>query len=264
MRERFDEADAVRRYQLAQVESDARVATLLRARPPRVSDPVVCYELESPYLEDVARTVEQRVFEERFGNSAEDMARIYGPFEDASSFFLAVDQLRGTPVGALRVIEASPAGLPTFNYLPESATLAPTGDIMAAEGITTLTSCWDVGTVAVLPGYRRQGYGVSVQLYRAMWRSAEMHGIEHLLAVLDEIPYRTLTRYLGIPFRQMVQTTSFSYEGSKVSVAVHGYTPDFERQMRRKSLTLRGLMARKALWPLVYGTRDMSIDLGGA
>lgn len=256
-----DDGDA-HRYDLNEREMMLRTSRLLDEIPPATERRYVCYELDSPEIADVARTIERTVFETSFDNGAGEMTRIYGPYEAASRFLLSVDQIERRPVGALRIISNSPAGLMTLNTLPADATPMSAGELLSHHGITSLDDCWDVGTVAVMPEYRRQGKGISVQLYRGLYVSATNEGIEHMTSIIDLHPYETMTKYLGIPFVPLGGSGPFSYEGSEESVAVYGHIPDFYPKMRRKSMTAKGLLARKALWPLVFGTEDDALLLG--
>lgn len=251
----------VESYELSMSAMNSRIKSFLAEHEPQTKEHIVCYEVgpDSP-LSDVARTVERIVFEKRFGNTSSDMAKIYGPYEESSRFFLSVDRENGEPVGALRVSTHSEAGLMTLNSLPEG--MKPNLEqLEATHNIQSLDDCWDVGTVAVLPAYRKQGIGVSTQLYRGMYKSAMNEGIQHLLAIIDEKPLETMTKYLGIPFVPLMGLPPFSFEGSESSTAVYGYVPDFYQKMKKKSITVRGIMARKALWPLVFGTKDDTIYL---
>lgn len=260
--ERTGHERAPQRYDLSEEELLARTSQLLDRLPPSTDRRFVCYQLGDASTEEVARTIERAVFETSFDNGDEEMSRIYGPYESASRFFLSVDRIERRPVGALRVIENSPAGMMTLNRLPEGASNMDSDQLLAFHNIDSLDDCWDVGTVAVLPEYRRQGQGISVQLYRALYVSAMKENVSHLLSIIDKRPYETMRNYLGIPFEPLGDSKPFPFEGSDESVAVHGFIPDFYPKMRRQSLTLKGLLARKALWPLVFGTEDQALMLG--
>lgn len=250
------------RYDLTERDMLHRTSELLERSPLATDRRFICYELESAEMKDVARTIERSVFETSFDNGSEEMIRIYGPYEAASRFLLSIDRIEHRPVGALRIIENSSAGLMTLNTLPAGVTGVGQETLLDHHGIRSLDDCWDVGTVAVVPEYRRQGKGISVQLYRALYVAAMKEGIEHMLSIIDTHPYETMTNYLGIPFVPLGDSSSFSYEGSEESMAVYGHIPEFYPKMRRQSLTVKGLLARKALWPLVFGTEDDAIKLG--
>lgn len=215
---------------------------------------------------DVARHIERTVFEEAFNNDAEVMAEEYGPYEDASRFFISIDRTppgkdRAIATGALRIIENSQAGLKTLNDAVNEPFAVSLDEVAARHTIDDLDTVWDVGTVAVLPEYRKGEGPVSVQLYRAMYLSALDHGIEHLVSIIDDRPLQKLVGYLGIPFGPLGNSKPGPYLGSEKSHAVYGHVPEFYKKMSRHMWTPRGLMAREALKRLVRGSEDTSLIL---
>ena len=248
-------------YSLTALEINRRIANFMRSHPPRTNDRVYCYELDESEIEDVARTVERIVFEKRLGETAESMARIYGPYESASTFFLSVDQRTGMPVGTLRVTDDSDgSGLMTLNETPKEVTGLSPEDVMKFHHIETLDDCLDVGTVALMEGY--VGKDHAVQLYRAMYLKALQMKKNHLLSIIDVKPYAKMKQYLGIPFTPLAGSKPFEFEGSPKSIAVHGYIPDFYDEMSKHRRSLRGrLLARTSLDQLVHGSNDGSILL---
>ena len=257
------------RYDLDDYDMSALVEQLVQERPPRSDDRIVCYQLEqgSKY-ENMARTVEREVFEKFFGNDADEMAIEYGPYESQSIFFLSIDQESSTPAGVLRVIANGPAGLKTLNDLEASddaqVPRIAQAEVQAVHGIDDMDSCWDVGTVAVRKAYRAsrgEAQATSVQLYRALYTSALDNNINHLISIIDQKPYEKMTNFLGIPFVPMLGSDGFPYLGSEKSFAVYGDVRKFYDTMNRKRKTIHGLLARRALTPLVRGTRDRAINL---
>ena len=245
-------------YDLDPEQMQLKIASLLERQPPPHDKEIVCYQLDDDTA-DVARTIECQVFYKAFNNDPTEMEKIYGQYEDASRFYLSIDQYTGRPVGALRVIDDSEVGSMTLNDLPEKATTKSRQQIMVDHNIDTLDTCWDIGTVAVLPEYRTKDNGVAVQLYRAMYVDAMKNDVSHILAIINKRVYDKMTGYLGIPFEQLSGTSSFDYEGSENNVAVSGYVPDFYSRMRRHSHSIKGMLARKALKSLVYGREDDAI-----
>lgn len=269
--ELYEQALAVR-YDLSAEEMNTLTAQLLEEREPSSKDQIICYRLDkgSEY-EDVARSIECEVFEQYFGNDAEEMFEEYGKYEDQSIFFLSVDQQTQTPVGVLRVISNGSEGLKTLNDLqelvgdehPEIPDL-PMDSVLQAHHIDDLDECWDVGTVAVRKEYRTdkaQAQEASVQLYRALYVSALEEGINHFVSIIDARPFNKMVDYLGIPFVPMMGTKPFPYLGSESSYAAYGNVTEFYKKMNRKRYTVKGLLARRALQPLVKGTADSSIEL---
>lgn len=259
MREFHHTAEA--RYDLSSDEIDSRVTEFAHEFSEQFAATdrqVICCQADGD-MQDVARTIERTVFEGSFGNDSAEMQKIYGPYENASTFFLSINKKTMQPVGVLRIIEHSSAGLMTFETLPTDATQLDAAELQAACGIESLDECWDVGTVAVPPEYRKQGAGISVQLYRAMYLAAMQKNIKHLVAIIDKAPLSTMTTFLGIPFERIPGTTPFEYEGSSESTAVHGYVPDFYNRMSQKITTPEGQMAYEYLQDLVEGRGDSAI-----
>ncbi len=271
-RSEVSELDTSVRYDLSVEEMHKLTDQLLAEREPYSKDQIICYRLEEGSVyENVARTIECEVFEQYFGNNAEEMHDEYGKYEDQSIFFLSVDQQTQTPVGVLRVIQNGEEGLKTLNDLrmmvgdehPEIPDL-PTESVLQAHEIDELDECWDVGTVAVRKEYRNnkaQAQEASVQLYRALYVSALEEGIKHFVSIIDERPFKKMVDYLGIPFEAMMGSKPFPYLGSESSYAAYGDVTKFYEKMNRKRYTVKGLLARRALQPLVKGTSDSSIEL---
>lgn len=243
------------------------IHNLLAERPPTTDKDLVCYQLDATDpTTDVARYIETAVFSKYFKNDAHVMSEQYGPYEDVSRFFLTIDQSNRQPVGALRVIENSEIGLKTLNDIEkiledeENKDFEPftVEEAMAHHGIASLDDTWDVLTAAVMPSYRETD--AAVQLYRALYTSALQNGINHFVSAVDTRPLKRMTRYLGIPFVPLMGSKPFSYLGSKHTQLVYGSVPDFYPQMSKRSRTLRGYLARKALDQLVFGKEDDAIQ----
>jgi hypothetical protein len=208
---------------------------------------------------NIGRFIERTVFEESFENDADEMEKEYGPYEDASKFFVSFDRSTQMPTGALRVIKHSQNGFKTFNDIQSEPFFVDEESAIHRHSIKDVSKIWDIGTVAVLPEYRKAEGPVSVQLYRAMYLSALHNNIEHFVSVIDDIPLKKLTGYLGIPFIPLADSEPGMYLGSDKSQPVYGYVPEFYEKMNRHRFTPKGLLARKALNRLVRGSEDDSI-----
>ena len=236
---------------------------LLQEIPPKEDQRYVCYEVggDSRYAR-IGRVVERAVFEASFGNDATQMQEEYGPYEATSRFFISIDSESKKPIGVLRAIENEDLHqLKTCHDLmrdmPERFDEAR---VRMAHHINTGEPAWDIGTLAVLPEYRSRAGAASVQLYRAMYNAAQRGDIKHLIAIIDQKPYRKLTKYLGVPFVKLAHSNAFSYLGSTKSQAVYGYVPEFYDTMSRRRLPIVGRkIARKAMDRLVEGSEDDAI-----
>lgn len=214
-------------------------------------------------LGNLARRVEEQVFNEKFSNDSEVMQQEYGPYEEASRFFISVDRQEGKVSGVLRVIENSEAGLKTLNDV-SSDRWEFNIDVDFAKmmhGFDDLDKVWDVGTVAVVGEYRGGHKLASIQLYRAMYASAQKHGIDHLVAIIDVSPLKDMTDELGIPFRALGGSSPHPYIDSPASQAVYGYVPEFDAEahyFHRRTALLRTVFKNNALSRLT-GSEDDSI-----
>ena len=175
---------------------------------------------------NLGRYVEEEVFVKEFGNTPEEMVEQYGPYEAASRFWVVFDLNSRLPVGALRAIENSPAGLKTLNDIEEDYLRIPTKEISDRYQLD-LDKTWDVGTVAVLREYRgrKHDFLPSLTLYRALYRGAVNEDIKDFVAIIDKDAKFGLD-LMGVPFKPIMDSESFSYLGSKVSWALHSRVED--------------------------------------
>lgn len=239
--ERTNELIVPARYDLDNVEIDRLTRQLLHEREPGSEDKIVCYMLRGGEFQDseyanIARTVECSVFDGKFGNDPREMEEGYGEYEDHSIFFLSVDTETGRPVGTLRVIENGPNGLKTLNDVPNWPDLQaePVGadyteQVYQHYNIEDPTTCWDVGTVAVL----RQYEGSSPLLYRAMYVASQRAGVQHFFSIIDRQAFAQM-RLFGIPFTLLHGTKEGVYMGSKLSKPLYGEASTFETAVRHK------------------------------
>jgi hypothetical protein len=258
--ERTEDRSACGRYDLTDDELAALTTELIASKPTAIDDQVVCYRLSGrSRFSDIARTVECKVFDEAFpGNDAAFMSREYGPYDQASFFFLSADRGEKAPIGVLRIIRHSPAGLKTLNDLARSESPVPLSDkdIKRYHRIETLDRVWEVGTFAILSNYRRTGLSASLQLYRGMYATALEEGIDHLIAIFDKAPLLAVNGYLSIPVVPLCGSDYFSYLGSTESRAIYGYIPGFEPVVSQRLREIDDPDHVRALRKLRDGTDD--------
>ena len=224
---------------------------LLRLHPPTSSHRFVCYSLSGTgRFADLGRTVELDVFGEVFGSDRAEMDREYGPYEDASRFFVVMDQQRRRPAGVLRVIGNSAAGLKTLHDIAEEPLHLSPAQVQEQHGVADLDRCWDVGTLAVLPEYRRiGGRTVSLLLYRALYLHAGRHGIDHVVTIMDRHAHRVLLA-LGVPFVPICRSEPFDYLGTPCT-PLYGHVPDLPASVQARSRRLR--VRSPLAWCLLSG-----------
>ncbi|HLM05958.1 MAG TPA: hypothetical protein VK402_12320 [Blastococcus sp.] len=230
------------RYELHDNQAADLAGQLLTLHPPTTRHRFVCYRLDgrSPFA-DLGRRIELEVFDEAFGNDLAVMQREYGPYEDASFFLVVMDQVLRRPAGVMRVIRNSATGLKTLRDIagePLGIGLERFRDFHAVD---SLDATWDVGTVAVLPEYRRsatRSRTVCLLLYRAVYVHAMRDGVRHFVTVVDEHAHRGL-RALGVAYVPICDTGPFSYLDSASSTAVYGFVPEFQARMEARYRRLR-------------------------
>ena len=162
------------------------------------------------------------VFLEAFGNTVDDLAREYGPYEASSLFIVVVDHLRQLPAGVIRVVQPSPVGLKSLNDL-ESVWGETAEVLMRRTGLDFgPEKIWDVATLAVPPEYRAKATGglVTMGLYQTLTLAARASGIDLLVAILDMPVFRMLRWKLHMIFAGYRGVGPKPYLGSPASMPV--------------------------------------------
>lgn len=215
---------------------------------------------DSPYS-NLARAMEVEVFLETFGNTPDVMHEQYGPYEEASHFWIVFDKNNRVPVGALRAIGNSEAGLKTLNDIEQPPLSLPKEEVVEAYDLD-LDKTWDIGTVAVLEEYRgiEHDFVPSLTLYRDLYMRAIDSGVDDFIAVIDKGARGNLD-LMGLTFKPILDSGSFSYLDSPESWALHSKTKDLMSGATRRRDSLVGkddgvskLLLRSAN-SLVEGTR---------
>jgi hypothetical protein len=214
-------------YDLSVTETNELTRELLSTQTTAVPDRFVCFELDGcdPFA-NIARQVERRVFEDSWGNNCVTMKKEYGPYDESSLFFLAIDMQTKVPAGVLRMIRNSPAGLKTLVDLDDSikspiAPVAiPTDEVLRYHGIDDLDRCWDCATAAVPRLYRGRSAHMEA-LVRAWLAAAMRENVEHFVAVLDGSMFKVLRDVLGLPLVPLVNTPPFTHMDAPNNQAVY-------------------------------------------
>ena len=169
---------------------------------------------------ELGRHLERVVFLEAFGNTVDDLAREYGPYEASSLFVVIVDHQRRLPAGVIRVVQPSAAGLKSLNDLESvwgenaEAAMRRTGLEFGPEKI------WDVATLAVPAEYRGRATGglVTTGLYQTLTLAARASGIDLLVMILDMQVFRMLRWKMRMIFAGYRGIEPKPYLGSSASI----------------------------------------------
>lgn len=188
---------------------------------PGASEPFGAYIFNPDELgAELGRYLEREVFLEAFGNTEDQLAEEYGPYEQSSLFLVVVDHLRRLPAGVIRVVKYSPAGHKSLNDL-EPVWGEPAGELMRRTGLEFGPErIWDVATLAVPPEYRAKATGglVSMGLYQTLTMAARASGVDLLVAILDTPVFRMLRWKMRMIFAGYKGVEPKSYLGSLASI----------------------------------------------
>lgn len=161
-----------------------------------------------------ARECESAVFLETYGNTADQWADEYGPYE-GDSVFVAVLDRAGDAVGATRLILPGPRPVKSL-----ADTARPPwgvdGQRAARAAGLDLNRTWDVGTLAVRRGGGRGGL-IAAALYHGVFRTLRANGAGWLVMIMDHRARRLLD-ISGIRTAVLPGTGPGPYLGSEVSV----------------------------------------------
>lgn len=255
------------------LDADA-IESVLRqehARLPRTRSQYACILVQdADPLSNVARSVERKVFEEAFGNDADQMRSEYSMYEASSAFLLVVDMHRLRPAGSMRLIYSisGPCDYKSIDDLKPAFGINST-QYFEATKISDRRKVIDVATLAVCDSHRGStsgSYIVSTLLYRALTLFILSNGFEHLVAILDRDAWRALT-YLGMPITDALEFGHFPYLGSQESRAAYLLCSEFFPALLRRNAELRRqLWSVRALIlsPQRYLRKVASLRLQGA
>lgn len=192
-----------------------------------------CYIVQSdhPYS-NLGRYVESTVFYETFGNDPELFEKEYGPYDKSSEFYIAIDHKAEIPIGVMRVIKNSEAGLKYFEDLSKLELGFTKEDICRGYGADP-NRCAEVGTLAVLEKYRGDKYAhlPSLLTYRTLFlQILNNPDFDYVLAMIDKKAERNLN-LLKFPFEPVFESGYFSYLDSEETRALIAKTTMFEPQL---------------------------------
>ena len=195
---------------------------------------------------ELGRHLERVVFLEAFGNTLDDLAREYGPYEATSLFIVVVDHVRQLPAGVIRVVQPSPVGLKSLNDL-ESLWGENAEDAMRRTGLDFgPEKIWDVATLGVPLEYRdRAARGlVSMGLYQTLQLAARASGIDLLVMILDMPVFRMLRWKMHMIFAGYRDVGPKPYLGSPESIPAWCDLLYLDRHLSAVDPALHGILCK--------------------
>lgn len=209
---------------------------------------------ESPFS-NVARALECKQFQAYFGNSPEDMAVEYGPYESQSIFFLVAEREKKEAAGVMRVILPGPAGLKSTNDIAtdkcltlddKPATVLTTEEVFSQLQLEPEKTV-DIATIAVKPEYGEKTTGspvVLAALMRALHKLTHTNGYDELVGIIDEVPQNKLIS-VGLPVENPPHFAKpFKYLGAEGNSFMHIHVPYVDEAVSAKD---------KATFDYVFG-----------
>jgi hypothetical protein len=222
------------KYTLTPDELTTLTKRLLASQPTPAQLRLVCYLVSgTDELSNLARHVEREVFQQQFELGDAKMHAMYGAHEDASIFFLVVDQVAAQPAGVIRNIRNGPSGLIALNDAREYLGVSVEA-FKAYHGVRSLDDVWDIGSVVVRRGYRGQEHNlVSHMLFRAMHVRAGHEGIKHYVGIVDA-HIRQMIELVGFWGGSICGSGVVSHEGSDDSMFSYGNRERIEKGILAK------------------------------
>jgi hypothetical protein len=179
-----------------------------------------------------ARACEAQVFLDAYGNTAEELAAEYGPYE-ANTGFLAVIDDEGEAVAAARLITPGAAGLKTLADVSRPPWEVDGVRSARAAGVDPERT-WDVATIAVRPGRGRGGL-CAAALYHGIIYGAYANDADHFVMIMDT-KVRELVNALDIGTQPLPGTVPGEYLGSPSSAPLWADLGAGLEQMRLRNL----------------------------
>jgi hypothetical protein len=181
-------------------------------------------------LRESALECEADVFAKWFGNTREELAEEYGPYE-RDSVFLVIADATDHVVAAVRLIAPGPSGFKTLADVGREPWNVDGLRSAAAVGMD-LSTTWEVGTLGVRPSHAASGTRLSLALYHGLMTIARVNQMSSFVAILDERVRRLLSS-VGIITRALPGTGTAEYLGSPSSTPVYAhFAPMLARQRR--------------------------------
>jgi hypothetical protein len=199
--------------------------------------PFGCY-LAGPTdpLAHEAKLLEQAIFLETFGNTAECLEAEYGPFDDCSLYVVVVDHQLAQVVGMIRLIFDKHGRLKSLGDIELGPWNQPVDEVLARTGLDDfdMSETLDGATLAVHPDYRqsRSSNLVSFSMYSAMLALARAARMRWFVTIFDVIVLDSIQKSMGDPFDFFAGIEPMRYLDSPLSIPVYLDMETHAAQMR--------------------------------
>ncbi len=164
-----------------------------------------------------ARDCEADIFSQWFGNTHEQLAQEYEPYE-ANSVFLALADERDAVVACARILTSCRGPLKTIDDVQQPPWAVDAPRSAAAAGVD-LARTWDIATMGVRPGLQADGVRMAFALYHGIITAVRVNNAAAIVAIVDE-RVRHLLASVGIVMQTLPGTEPAPYLGSPASAPV--------------------------------------------
>ncbi len=171
-------------------------------------------------LREAARECEAEIFLRWFGNTREELALEYDPY-DQDSVFMVVADSGGGVIGVCRLILPGPAGLKTIRDVT-SGPWHVDGDRAARAAGVRPEAAWDIATLGVRDATRGRSMLAAAALYHGLVVSSRVNEVPSVVSIVDE-QVRALTDAIGMILPALPGTGPAPYLGSPASTPVYGH-----------------------------------------
>lgn len=174
------------------------------------------------------RDCEAAVFLRAYGNTREQLAAEYGPYEDAS-VFIALTEPGGDVLGACRLIRPTEAGLKSLHDAGRPPWSVDVARSVRAAGLD-LGNTWDVATIGYRRGLKGAARLAGPALFHGLIQAVRANQVASAVMIIDE-RVRGLLAAAGMFGRTLPGTGPASYLGSAASTPVYEHCAQaFDRQ----------------------------------
>jgi hypothetical protein len=168
------------------------------------------------------RRCELEVFGHWYGNTREEFAQAYGPYEGRTAF-LSVTRDDDRVMGTCRIITPGPRGLKTLSDIGRPPWGVDADRCVRAAG-TDPARTWDIATLAVRRELGAGGRLIVGAIYHGLIHASRVNDCPWLVAIIDRRA-RSLLALLGFPMHAIPCTGPQFYMGSTASAPVFCHVP---------------------------------------
>jgi hypothetical protein len=184
-------------------------------------------------LLEATRECEAEIFLHWYGNTREQFADEYGPYEDVTRF-ISLSDADGDVVAVMRLLApGGTAGLKTLADIGSEPWQVDGTRSAAAAGLD-LRSTWEIATIGSRRKSARSGVRYSLALYHGLMLMARANQMSSIVAILDE-RVRRLLDATGLTMQTLPGTRTASYLGSEASTPVFAHGTSLLDNQRRNA-----------------------------